>query len=125
MVYQALIYGLCGGSLFLLSLLLMFNLPKVNKQANLFLGICSFFLSCVFIQLLLYAVNAEEQTPLLFFLEFGRWAILPCFFVALNLYISPEIHYTHYLILFLPTLSIFPLLTANLMMPSFMINESL
>ncbi|SFS72082.1 AraC family transcriptional regulator [Sphingobacterium wenxiniae] len=119
MVYQALIYGLCGGSLFLLSLLLMFNLPKVNKQANLFLGICSFFLSCVFIQLLLDAVNAEEQTPLLFFLEFGRWAILPCFFVALNLYISPEKPYTHYLIHFLPTLFLFPILTGNYTLPAF------
>ncbi|MBD1425579.1 AraC family transcriptional regulator [Sphingobacterium arenae] len=121
MIYKILIYGLCGGSLFLLALLLLFNQPKANKGANLFLGICSFFLSSVFIQLLLESVNMLEQVALLYFLEFGRWAILPCFFVAINLYISPDQLPFKYFLHFTPTLLLILLLPGGYDLPNFVV----
>ncbi|TYR36641.1 AraC family transcriptional regulator [Sphingobacterium phlebotomi] len=122
MIYKILVYGLCGGSLFLLTLLLLFNQPKANKGANLFLGICSFFLSSVFIQLLLESVTLlEPVVPLLYFLEFGRWAILPCFFVAINLYISPDQSPFKYFWHFIPTLILIALLPGGYVLPNFVI----
>lgn len=121
MIYKILIYGLCGGSLFLLALLLLFNQPKANKRANLFLGICSFFLSSVFIQLLLESVNILEQISLLYFLEFGRWAILPCFFVAINLYIAPDQLPFKYFLHFIPTLLLILLLPGGYVLPGLVV----
>lgn len=121
MIYSVLIYGLCGGSLFLLSLLLLANLPKVNKKANLFLGISSFFLACIFIQVLLESVNLHEGTILFFFMELGRWAIFPSLFVAVNLYISPEKTSRQYLIHFVPTLFLLFLLLGSYTLPSFLV----
>lgn len=117
MAYQLLIYGLCGGSLFLLSLLLLFNFPKVNRRANSFLAICSFFLSSVFVQLLLETSNISEYTVFLPFLEFGRWAIFPCFFVAIQLYISPNQSYKQYTVHFVPTIILWFLLWSPFSLP--------
>ncbi|NGM64352.1 helix-turn-helix domain-containing protein [Sphingobacterium sp. SGR-19] len=117
MAYQALIYGLCGGILLLLSLLLLSNLPKVNKRANIFLGICSFFLCSVFVQLLLENSNYLENAMLLASLEFGRWAIFPCFFIAIQLYLSPDQPYKKYAIHFVPTLILVPLLWSPYTLP--------
>src|SRR5690606_28191120 len=121
MVYKTLMYGLCGGSLWLLSFLLFFNLPKVNKKANLFLGICSFFLASVFIQLLLEGLNLHGNVMLLSFLECGRWAILPSFFVAINLYTSPDQSPYKYFLHFIPTLLLIPLLPSGYVLPGFVV----
>ncbi|MBD1432081.1 AraC family transcriptional regulator [Sphingobacterium sp. DN00404] len=121
MVYKTLMYGLCGGSLWLLSFLLFFNLPKVNEKANLFLGICSFFLASVFVQFLLEVLNLHGNIMLLSFLECGRWAILPSFFVAINLYISPDRSPYKYFLHFIPTLLLIPLLSGGNVLPDFLV----
>ncbi len=105
MTHFTLFHVLSAGSLILLSLLLLVNLPKRNREANLYLGMFSFFTGCAYLEIVIERTNLVATVGYLIpWLEMGRWAILPSFYLAVLQYINPSQHRPIVLLHYIPTL---------------------
>ena len=85
-------HALTTGASALLGFLLLTNIPRVNQQANRWLGLFFFCLAALFAQLFIEAAAPADRNPLLWLvplLELPRWATFPCFFLALVYFINP------------------------------------
>lgn len=113
-----LVYVLSCGSSFLLSVLLMLNFTKVNRAANVMLGISALLVSQVFLQLAIeHTATSGSHTDLIPWLEIGRWAIFPSFFLAIRRYINPSYNRLYDLVHYIPTAFLIVLLFQHLTFP--------
>jgi AraC-like DNA-binding protein len=113
-----LVYVLSCGSSFLLSVLLILNFTKVNRAANVMLGISALLVSQVFLQLAIeHTATSGSHTDLIPWLEIGRWAIFPSFFLAIRRYINPSYNRLYDLVHYIPTAFLIVLLFQHLTFP--------
>lgn len=118
MSYPFLLHILSCGSSFLLSVLLMLNFTKVNRAANVMLGISALLVSQVFLQLAIeHRATSALHIDLIPWLEIGRWAIFPSFFLAVRRYIKPSYNTLHDLVHYIPTAFLVVLLFQHLTFP--------
>ncbi|QNL47824.1 AraC family transcriptional regulator [Olivibacter sp. SDN3] len=83
-------FAFTSGSLWLLSFLFLMNVPGVNVKANRWLGAFYFILACTFTQLYIESSDFVHRYPLLIhYLELPRWAMLPCFYMAMLYFVNP------------------------------------
>jgi len=85
-------HALTTGASALLAFLLLTNIPRVNRQANRWLGLFFFCLATLFAQLFIEAAAPADRNPLgwlIPLLELPRWATFPCFFLALVYFVNP------------------------------------
>ncbi len=82
-------FAFSAGALWLLGSLLFMGIDKENRQANRWLGAFYGIMAGSFTQLFLenFGINASFVIHLL---ELPRWAMLPCLYMALRLYVSPS-----------------------------------
>lgn len=96
-------YAFSAGALWLLGALLFIGMDKVNSLANRWLGAFYFILAFTFIQLFLEGFRISASF-LIHLLELPRWAMFPCLYIAVNLYISPDSAKKDWLVHFVPFL---------------------
>lgn len=84
------IFAVSAGSLCLLSVLLLFNFTGVNTLANRWLGVFYLFLACAMFQQFMEKTGLAEQSAVFVHsLELSRWALAPCFYIALIYFVNP------------------------------------
>lgn len=82
--------ALTTGCLTLLAFLFIANVTRVNVIANKWLGLFYLFLAGLFCQQLLDQSGIPGESSLLIHsLELTRWAVLPCFYVAVLYFVNP------------------------------------
>ncbi|MEH6305970.1 AraC family transcriptional regulator [Olivibacter sp. CPCC 100613] len=83
-------FAFTAGSLYLLSFLFLMNVPGVNEKANRWLGFFYCLLACTFTQLFIEAFGLGDRFPfVIHLLELPRWALLPCFYLAILYFVNP------------------------------------
>lgn len=99
------LYAIATGSLSLLSILLLFNITGVNTVANRWLGASYLFLAFALFQQFLDTLGLTNQSPIFVHsLELTRWALAPCFYVAIVHFVDPGKKSVKLLAHFIPTL---------------------
>ncbi len=84
------LFSVSAGSLCLLSVLLLFNFTGVNTLANRWLGAFYLFLALALFQQFMEKTGLAEQSPAFVHgLELSRWALAPCFYIALLYFVNP------------------------------------
>lgn len=84
------LYAISAGSLCLLSVLLLFNITRVNKVANRWLAAFYLFLAFALFQQFIYKLGfAGESHLFIHILELTRWALAPCFYLAILHFVNP------------------------------------
>jgi AraC-like DNA-binding protein len=84
------LFAVSAGSLCLLSVLLLFNFTGVNTLANRWLGAFYLFLAFALFQQFMEKMGLAEQSPVFVHgLELSRWALAPCFYIALLYFVNP------------------------------------
>jgi len=100
------LYAISAGSLCLLSVLLLFNITKVNTVANRWLGVFYLFLAfALFQQFIDKSGLAHESQLFIHLLELTRWALAPCFYLAILYFVNPGKKSLKILVHFIPTVS--------------------
>ncbi|MFD1768870.1 helix-turn-helix domain-containing protein [Sphingobacterium suaedae] len=109
-------HALSGGILVSLGLAFFSGLLHVNRRGNRWMAAFSLCLSTVFIQQLVELAFGETiSVGLLIVLELPRWAIVPCFYMAVRFYLAPQCEQKAYLLHFIPTIVLCTLLFAPLL----------
>ncbi len=101
-----------AGALWLLGVLFLFNVNGVNVAGNRWLGVFYCILACMFSQLFLENLRIGQRL-LLYLLELPRWAMLPCFYMAIAYFVAPTAPKKN-LVLTLCPLSVFPCFFARI-----------
>lgn len=98
-------FAVSAGSLCLLSVLLLFNFTGVNTLANRWLGAFYLFLAFAMFQQLMERTGLAKQSPVFVHsLELSRWALAPCFYIALIYFVNPGKKSPILLLNFLPAI---------------------
>lgn len=85
------LYAIAAGSLSLLSVLLLSNITSVNTVANRWLATSYLFLAFALLQQFLDKLGVANQSPIFVHsLELTRWALAPCFYLAIVHFVNPE-----------------------------------
>jgi AraC-like DNA-binding protein len=87
MKFSELILSFSAGSLWLLALIFASGVHNINRRANIWLSLFYGFLACNFTQLVIEGFAKNDL--LIYLLELPRWAVLPCFYIALMHYANP------------------------------------
>ena len=82
-------YAFSAGALWLLGLLFLLNVNRVNDKGNRWLGASYCILGCTFTQLFFEGFRIRESL-IIHLLELPRWAMLPCFYMAISYLVSPS-----------------------------------
>ena len=108
-------YAFSAGALWLLGSVLFIGIDKENRQANRWLGGFYVIMAGSFAQLFLenFGINASFIIHLL---ELPRWAMLPCLYMAVRLYVSPPPQKKDLLPHFIPFL-LFLIFSATYLIP--------
>jgi AraC-like DNA-binding protein len=84
------LYAISAGSLCLLSILLFFNITGVNTIANRWLAAFYLFLAFALFQSFIYKLGLDKASPIFIHcLELTRWALAPCFYIAMVYFVNP------------------------------------
>ncbi|HEY1060478.1 MAG TPA: AraC family transcriptional regulator [Daejeonella sp.] len=84
------LYAISAGSLCLLSVLLLFNITRVNTVANRWLAAFYLFLAFALFQQFIYKLGlAMESQLFIHILELTRWALAPCFYLSIVYFVDP------------------------------------
>lgn len=97
------IHAFTAGAIWLLCFLFLLDINGVNAAGNRWLGAFYGMLASLFSQLFLEGFGIEQHL-LLHLLELPRWAMLPCFYMAIKHFVVPTTPKNDWLLHFVPFL---------------------
>lgn len=97
------VHAFTAGALWLLCFLFMLNINGVNRAGNRWLGAFYGMLASSFTQLFLEGFGIEQHL-LIQLLELSRWAMIPCFYMAISHFVAPAAPKKDWLLHFVPFL---------------------
>lgn len=106
-----------AGALWLLGVLFLLNVNGVNAAGNRWLGVFYCILACTFSQLFLENLRIGERL-LLHLLELPRWAMFPCFYLAIAHFVVPTAPKKGWFLHFVPFL-LFLVFSLVYLLPTF------
>lgn len=110
-------HAFSAGALWLLGTLILLRVNQTNVRAERWLGSFYYLMAFTFTQLFLEGTHFGNPA-IIQFLELPRWAILPCFYLAVSYMVRPSVSPKHQVLHFVPFF-LFALLSIIYRMPHF------